>query len=100
MYYKGKATPRAGLDRPLGFQDVEAPRFSQLAHECGKIISPTHRPPLSTRIYSWYSFLFEADSNPGSYFGRKDYVNKKLGIEPANFRLVAQCPARYIQLLY
>jgi len=29
------------------------------------------------RDYSWYSFLLEAESLPGSQCGRKDYVNEK-----------------------
>jgi hypothetical protein len=30
---------------PLGFQEIEATRISrQLAHEGGKVVSPTHRP--------------------------------------------------------
>jgi len=37
----------------------------QSAHEVGKVVSPTHRPPLPPRKYSWYSFLFEAKSTPG-----------------------------------
>jgi hypothetical protein len=37
----------------------------QSAHESGKVVSPTHRPPLPPRNYSWYSFLLEAESNPG-----------------------------------
>ena len=37
----------------------------QSALEGGKVISPTHRPPLPTRKYSWYSFLLEAESTPG-----------------------------------
>jgi hypothetical protein len=34
-----------------------------------------------------------ASGTPGPQCGRKDYVNEKfqLGIEPATFRLVAQC---------
>jgi hypothetical protein len=35
------------------------------AHEGGKVVSPTHRPPLPPRNYSWYSFLLEAESTPG-----------------------------------
>jgi hypothetical protein len=43
---KGKAFPLQALDRPLGFQEVQAPRIStQSAHEGGKV-SPTHRPSL------------------------------------------------------
>ena len=37
----------------------------QSAHEGGKIVSATHRPPLPPRKYSWYSFLLEAESTPG-----------------------------------
>ena len=37
----------------------------QSAHGDGKVVSPTHRPPLSPRKYSWYSFLLEAESTPG-----------------------------------
>ena len=49
----------------------------QSAHEGGKLVSHTHRPPLPHRKYSWYSFLLEAESTPGPYCGRKDYVNEK-----------------------
>ena len=37
----------------------------QSTHEGGKVVSPTHRPPLPPRKYSWYSFLLEAESTPG-----------------------------------
>ena len=47
------------------------------AHEGGKVVSPTHRPPLPPRKYSWYSFLLEAESTPGPQCGQKDYVNEK-----------------------
>ena len=49
----------------------------QSAHEGGQIFSPTHRLPLPPRKYSWYSFLLVAESTPGPYCGRKDYVNEK-----------------------
>ena len=49
----------------------------QSAHECGKVVSPTHRPSLPPGKYSWYSFLLEAESTPESQWGRKDYVNEK-----------------------
>jgi hypothetical protein len=35
----------------------------------------THFSP--ARKYSWYSFLLEAESTPGSQYGRKDFVNGK-----------------------
>ena len=51
---KGKANhPSKGLDRPLGFQDIEIPRISrQLALEGGKAVSPTHWLPLPPRRHS------------------------------------------------
>ena len=45
-------------NRTFGLQEVEASRISrQSAHEGGKVVSPTHRPPLLSRRYPWYSFL-------------------------------------------
>ena len=54
------------LDRPLGFEEVEAPTISrQSAHEYGKVVNPRHRPPLSPIRYPWYSFLSETELTPG-----------------------------------
>jgi len=40
-----------GLGRPLGLQEVEAPRMSrQLIHDGGKVVSPMHRSPLLQEI--------------------------------------------------
>ena len=66
-YVRCKSNPNAGLDRPFGLQDVEASKISRhSAHEGGKIVSPTHRPPLPCRRwYPWYSFPLEAESTPG-----------------------------------
>jgi len=33
----------------------------QSAYEGGKVVSPTHRPPLTPGKYFWYSFLLEAE---------------------------------------
>ena len=42
-----------GLESLLGLQEFEAPRISrQSAHEGGKVVSSTHRPPLLPRGYS------------------------------------------------
>jgi len=38
----------------------------QSAYEGGKVVSPTHRPPLPPRKHSWYSFHSEAESPPGT----------------------------------
>jgi hypothetical protein len=41
------SNPITGLDRPWRFQEIEAPKISrQSAHGGGKVVSPTHRPPL------------------------------------------------------
>jgi hypothetical protein len=50
---------------------------SEMAHESGKVVSPTHRPPLPPRKYSWYSYLLEDESTPGPGCGRKGYINEK-----------------------
>ena len=55
--------------RPGQAQRVQAVWDSQIsrqsAHEGGKFVSPTYRPPSPPRKYSWYSFLLDAESNPG-----------------------------------
>jgi len=37
----------------------------QSPHEGGKVASPTRRPSLLPRKYSWYSFMLEAESTQG-----------------------------------
>jgi hypothetical protein len=42
--------PITGQHRPVRLQDVESPRISRKsAHEEGKVVSATHRPPLHPR---------------------------------------------------
>jgi hypothetical protein len=60
---KGKAIPY----RPWGFQEVEAPRFSD----------NWHRPHLPPRKYCCYSFLLEAELTAGPEISWRDYVNEK-----------------------
>jgi len=47
--------------------EVEILRFQDSRH----MVIPTHKPPLPSRKYSWYSFLLEAESTPGPQCGRK-----------------------------
>ena len=60
---KGKATPITGLRGPEGSGRLRLQISRQSAHEGGKVVTLTHRPPLPPGI-SWYSFL-EAESTPG-----------------------------------
>jgi hypothetical protein len=46
------------------------------AHEGGKVVSLTHRPPLPPEIFLVLSSV-EAESTPGPPCGQKDYVNEK-----------------------
>jgi hypothetical protein len=54
--------PRQALRAPGGRGSQV---FRQPAHEGGKVVSPTNRPPLPPRKDSWYSFLLVAESTPG-----------------------------------
>ena len=71
----------------------------QSAHEGGKVVSPSHRPPLPHRKYSWHSFLLENHSAAGRIM-----LITPPGNEPATFLLVAstncatECPSFKLQL--
>ena len=81
LYYGSKINLNLSHHRPgqaLGFAGGWGSQISRhSAHEGGKVVSPTKRPPLPTRIYSSYSFLLEAESTPRPQCGRKDCVNEK-----------------------
>ena len=75
---KSKAIPCTCLLKPQRVLGGWGSQISgQTAHEGGKVVSPTHRPPLATKKYSCCSFLLQAESTPSSFYGRKDYVNEK-----------------------
>ena len=94
IYYidKKKVKVKQSLYRPGQALRVPGGWGSQIsrqsAHEGGKVVSPTHRPHLHPSKYSWLSFLLEAESVPGPL--RHSDITK-WGIEPATFRVVAQC---------
>jgi len=50
---RGKANPGQILSVPVGLGSQIS---RQSAHEGGKVVSLTHRPPLLPSKYSWYTF--------------------------------------------
>jgi hypothetical protein len=62
---KGKAVPLQVWSGPEGSRKLRFPDF-MTTQDGGKFVSLTHRPPLPPgNKYTWYSFLLEAESNPG-----------------------------------
>ena len=68
------------------------------AQDGGKVVSLTHRSPLPARRYTWYSFLTEAESNPGPQCDdRKDYVTEKFHCHQRAAELLAVAVANRIR---
>jgi hypothetical protein len=44
--FKGKAVPLQAWSGPEGSRKLRFPDFMTTAQGCGKVVSPTHRPPL------------------------------------------------------
>ena len=86
-----------GLDRPWGFQEVEASRYQYSAHEGGKV-SPMHRPPLPPFLQEIYLVLVSVRDrvDPRTIVRPEGLCRQKFpmtpsGIKPATFRLVVKC---------
>jgi hypothetical protein len=60
-----KAIPLQAWTGPEGSRRLRLPVFQDSRHNKGGNVSPTYRPPLTPRKYSWYSLLLEAESTPG-----------------------------------
>jgi len=63
---KGKAVPLRAWTCPEGSRKLRFPDYVTMAQDGGKVVSLTHRPLFTPRKCSWYSFLLEAESTPGS----------------------------------
>ena len=60
LYVTGTHDKSKDLNGPWGFKEAQVFRF----HEGGKVVIPTHVPPLPPGKYSWYAFL-QAESTLG-----------------------------------
>jgi len=63
---KKKHNPCTVLERPGGFQEAEAPRFQDNRHMKMVGCQPYTPPAFTPKKYSWYSFVFKAESTPGT----------------------------------
>jgi hypothetical protein len=62
---KAKAVPLQAWSGPEGSRKLTFPDFMTTVQDGGKVVSLTHRPSFTPRKFSRYSFLLEAESNPG-----------------------------------
>ena len=62
---KDKAVPSQAWSGPEGSRKLRFPDIMTTAQDGGKVVSPTHRPPLPQGNNTWNSFLIEAESTPG-----------------------------------
>jgi hypothetical protein len=63
---KPELTAKASTAQPVSQPAVYANGLRQSAQDVGKVDSPTQRPALPPRKYSWYLFLLEAESTTGT----------------------------------
>jgi hypothetical protein len=63
---KGKAIPVTGRGGPWGCETSRFPYFlDNRLTDGGEVVSLSRRPPFTPQEGPWYSFLLEAESNPG-----------------------------------
>ena len=82
-----KKMVKQSRNRPGVAQRVPGGLGSQISwHSAqkGGEVSLTHRPPLPPRKCSWYSFSLGAESTPGPWCDRKEYVAEKSQDRPTS----------------
>jgi hypothetical protein len=63
---KVKPGPLPAWTGPEGSRKLRFPDFMTTAQNGGKVVSPYAPAAFTPRKHSWYSFLLEAESTPGS----------------------------------
>ena len=63
---KGKSVPLQAWSGPEGSKKLRFPYFITTAQDGGKVVSLTHQDAFTPKKYTWYSFLLEVESTPGS----------------------------------
>jgi hypothetical protein len=72
-----KSSPVTGPVWPRGFQEVWTPRFHDIRHMKVMRLPASRVGRLYHQECSWYSFSLGAESIPGPWYGRKEYVTEK-----------------------
>jgi len=62
---KGKAVPLQAWSGPEGSRKLGFPDYMITAQDGGKVVSPTHRPPLPPGNVPGAHLCYEAESTPG-----------------------------------